>query len=397
MNNSYFFKDSKSYPKDGDLQSLAIDWLRFPLAIAVVFIHSFGSKEIDLNTLHSNPISPESLYDFLRIALSNVGTHFAVPVFFMFSGFLFFYNAEDFNLSTYKKKLKKRFRSLFIPYVCWIALYILYIEIRKIAGVLVKGKPISGLWQYLTDNGGLHMFWDSSVWGMNNQNLLGWATPMSGPILIPLWFLRDLMVVTLLTPIIYYLIKKCKALPIIVMLLCYISGIWIQAPGFTATTFFWFSLGAYFSINRMNMIDTIYKWRIPSYTISVLTLLPLVWFNGRKGDGITANVILQTLYPFYVIASSLSVVCIGKYLVERKIRIYPQLAKASFFVFLSHIFILGNVGRVINKCIPFDNYAVIALKYIATPIVTTLVCLVIYWTMDKYFPKLLSILTGSRK
>lgn len=115
---SYFFKDSKSYSEGSNLQSLVIDWLRFPLAIAVVFIHSFGSKEIDLYYLHANPFSPESIYDFLRIALSNVGTHFAVPVFFMFSGFLFFYKAKDFNLSLYKQKLRKRFKTLFIPYVC---------------------------------------------------------------------------------------------------------------------------------------------------------------------------------------------------------------------------------------------------------------------------------------
>ena len=133
---NYFFKDSKSYSEDSNLQSLVIDWLRFPLAIAVVFIHSFGNKEINIDYLHSNPLSLESIYDFLRITLSNIGTHFAVPVFFMFSGFLFFYKVKDFNISIYKQKLHKRFLSLCIPYICWIVFYILNTEIRK-------GKPVS--------------------------------------------------------------------------------------------------------------------------------------------------------------------------------------------------------------------------------------------------------------
>ncbi len=397
MNNSYFFKDSKGYPGDSDLQSLVIDSLRCPLAVTVVFIHSFGSKELDLVSLHSNPFSAESAYDFLRIALSNIGTHFAVPVFFMFSGFLFFYKVKNFSLSVYKGKLQKRFRSLFVPYVCWIVLAILKDEAGKVAGVIVKGKPVSSLWQYFVDNGGLHMFWDNRVWGSNYQNWLGWAVPGSGPTLVPLWFLRDLMVVILFAPIIYHLVKRFKVVPVVVMLFCYISGIWIPFPGFTATTFFWFTLGAYFSIRQVNMIDVIYRWRIPSYIVSVLTLLPLVWLNGRKGDGVTTDAVGQALYPFYVIAAALSVVCIAKRLVERgKVRIYPHLAKASFFVFLCHVFVLGYVGNIIDKCIPIGDCAVAMLKYLAAPMATTFVCLGFYRILDKFFPRLLSVLTGSR-
>lgn len=394
----FFFKDCKSYPEDSNLQSLVIDWLRFPLAIAVVFIHSFGNKEINLDYLHSNPLSLGSIYDFLRITLSNIGTHFCVPVFFMFSGFLFFYKAKDFNFSIYKQKLHKRFKSLFIPYICWIVFYILNAEIRKVAGVIIKGKPTSGIWQYLIDNGGLHMFWDSSIWGLNMQNWIGWATPMTGPILVPLWFVRDLMVVILLTPIIYSLIKRLNFLPIIFLVFCYISGIWIQIPGFTVTTFFWFSLGAYFSIKGKNMIESIYKWRIPSYILCIFTLLPLIWLNGRKGDGVTANVIGQSLYPFYIIASSFSIISIATTLIQKgKVKVYPHLAKVSFFVFLSHIFVLGYISNIINRCLPYDNGIIMIAKYLMTPIATVIVCLIIYWVLNKYFPKFLSFITGSRK
>ncbi len=395
---SFFFRDSKGYPEDSNLQSLVIDCLRFPLAIAVVFIHSFGSKEIDLNYLHSNPLSQESIYDFLRITLSNIGTHFAVPVFFMFSGFLFFYKVQDFNLSLYKQKLLKRFKTLFIPYVCWIIFCILKTEVRKVAGVIIKGKPVSGLWQYLIDNGGLHMFWDSSVWGFNYQNWIGWATPMTGPILVPLWFVRDLMVVVLLTPIIYSLIKRFNLLPVVLLAFCYISGIWIQIPGFTVTTVFWFSLGAYFSIKGKDMIASIYRWRIPSYIVCICTLLPLIWFNGKKGDGVTTNALAQSIYPFYVIAASFSVVSIATTLIQKgKAKVYPHLANVSFFVFLSHVFVLGYMSSIINKCLPFDNYIIMTVKYLMIPITTVVVCLIIYQLLNKYFLQFLSFITGSRK
>ena len=393
----FYFKDSKSYTEGSNLQSLVIDWLRFPLAIAVVFIHSFGSKKLDLEFLHSNPFSLESLYDFLRITLSNVGTHFAVPVFFMFSGFLFFYKVKEFNTLIYKQKIKKRFKSLFIPYICWIVFFVMNTEIRKVAGVFFKGKPISGIWQYIIDNGGFRLFWDSNVWGTNYQNWLGYTTPMSSPILVPLWFVRDLMIIVLLTPVIYMLIKRFRLIPVFILGFCYVSGIWIQIPGFTITTFFWFTLGAYFSINGKNMIESIYKWRIPSYIVCICTLLPLIWLNGRKGDGVSINAPGLIIYPFYVIASSFSIVCFATTLIQNgKVRVYPYLAKISFFVFLCHIFVLGYASRIVNKILFMDNYIIEVLKYLTTPIATVLICLGIYWLLDKYLPKFLSFITGSR-
>lgn len=75
-----------------DLQSRTIDWLRFPLAIAVVYIHSFGSYPIDLNFLHSDPFSSISIFNWIRICFSHVLTHIAVPSFYLISGYLFFHN-----------------------------------------------------------------------------------------------------------------------------------------------------------------------------------------------------------------------------------------------------------------------------------------------------------------
>ena len=154
------------YTNAEQLQSAVIDWLRLPLALAVVSIHSFGSpKNVDMVRLHTDPFCWQSIYDFVRIAGSNVITHCAVPAFFMFSGFLFFYKVQEWNINVYKVKLEKRFWSLLVPYVLWIMLFILHTEIFKLGGVLLHGKPLSGLWEYLRDNGGFNMLWDSTLWG----------------------------------------------------------------------------------------------------------------------------------------------------------------------------------------------------------------------------------------
>lgn len=82
-----------------DLQSRTIEWLRFPLVVAVVFIHSFGEpKEYVLPLQNISTFSGVDIYNLTRICFSHVLTHIAVPVFFVISGYLFFYNVKEFTI-----------------------------------------------------------------------------------------------------------------------------------------------------------------------------------------------------------------------------------------------------------------------------------------------------------
>lgn len=148
-----------------ELQSAVIDWLRMPLAVAVVFIHSFGGGTIDLPALHAEPLTPAAAYDWLRIAGSHVVTGFAVPTFFMFSGFLFFYKVDHWGVSVYGNKLRKRARTLLVPYLLWLALSVLQVEVFILGGALLHGRSLTVVWQYIVDSGGANMLWDSQLWG----------------------------------------------------------------------------------------------------------------------------------------------------------------------------------------------------------------------------------------
>ena len=43
----------------------------------------------------------------------------AVPVFFIISGYFFFYQTKAFGKEAYSKKLRKRIKTLLIPYLLW--------------------------------------------------------------------------------------------------------------------------------------------------------------------------------------------------------------------------------------------------------------------------------------
>ena len=87
------------------LLSKTISFLRFPLIVGVVFIHS--------NILVVNAQGTVMRFDkwpfvaFVMNLFSSVFADVCVPLFFFISGFLFFYYS-DFSKEIYRSKEKKR-------------------------------------------------------------------------------------------------------------------------------------------------------------------------------------------------------------------------------------------------------------------------------------------------
>ena len=93
------------------LQSQVIDWLKFPLSIAVVFIHAFNwpSTYVPFSANLSS-FNGMDFYNLVRSAISHSIAHVAVPIFFLIAGFLFFLKISAFNSFTgWKSKLQSLF------------------------------------------------------------------------------------------------------------------------------------------------------------------------------------------------------------------------------------------------------------------------------------------------
>lgn len=375
------------------LQSQTIDWLRFPLALAVVFIHSFGiPPEIDVAAIRYDSLTAMDVYNLLRITGSHVLTHIAVPTFFLISGFLFFLKMEKWSKELYVSKMKKRWVSLVIPYLCWNAIAVLIVVGMKIGAYFVKGKPLSNILVYFQEQRGWHLFWDCNVWAENRLNWLGWPVPMSGPVDLPLWFLRDLIVVSICTPLIYYFLKHFRHWGVLLLAFTYVSGIWPSCPGFTVTTFFFFSWGAYLSMNRLNLVTSFRRYSAVSYVLSIGLLLITVAFDGRN----TAEGML--VYPFYIIAGVVAVVNLASTLLQKDmVRLHPFLSQASFFIYASHtLLILGKADGIMGKLIPTELPDLLALRYLLTPCLAVAACLCLYALLRRYAPGLLKVLMGNR-
>ena len=223
------------------LLTKTINFLRFPLIVGVVFIHS--------NILVVNIQGIIVRYDrcpfvsFVINLFSYVFADVCVPLFFFISGFLFFYNSY-FTKEVYFHKIRSRIRSLFIPYLIWnfVAFVILLIQVHP---KVIHFFPL--LKDYRVDI----ISFLSSFWVTNLP------VEMSGnanPINTPLWFIRDLMVLVLMSQVIWWLVKNLKmGLIVILAFVWFFSlGKHIGFPLLCHQSLFFFPLGAYFGIFKLD-------------------------------------------------------------------------------------------------------------------------------------------------
>lgn len=373
--------------------SESINMLRFPLAVLVVFVHSFG-EELNVGVPCEMTLSGEMVYEYIRIMCSKVIAHGAVPAFFFISGFLFFLKVTEFKKCLYVEKLKKRLHSLAVPYVSWILLYLCYIFSFKIGGVLLHGKPWSEFIDYLDEKGWIYIFWDSNVWD-ERTNWFGWETFYSGPVPIPLWYMRDLMIIVLLSPAIYYSIKRLKGYFVLLTGLLYCS--YIALPIFSATIMiglFFFSFGAYFSIKGKDFTDALWRYRYILVFFSITGILVLSWLGSISGGAAA-----QWLYHFVIISETLTFLAIASALCHNE-RLYyfnKNLAPTTFFIYAFHIFILGYCITGVNKILNNDIWYMQILAYLISPVLCVTICIALYFLLRRSCPKMLGVLTGERK
>lgn len=365
-----------------ELQSKTINFLRFPLMLMVVFIHD-EHLEINMQILTTKTLQMKTLYTIIVNLGHYTLTQIAVPCFFMFSGFLFFYKTTEFSKTQYFDKLKKRIKTLLIPYLLWNILAICV----PLAGALKNGE-LATFWTNLSEKGFFSIFLNYTSWkSMTGQIYFG-------PALLPLWFLRDLILTVILSPVIYHIVKYTKILGIIGLGLLYYFKIGVIIVDYNlnqlVVAIFFFALGSYFSINEKNIISSLRKVQIFGLPISLISLGFSVYFYQTD--------IFQYILPIYVVSGIITIVNITSLLIERnKIKEIDLLSKASFFIYLSHTILILGLSRVfLNKIIPFDNYIALTIIYLLTPFLCVSVCVALYFLLHKFLPKLTEIIVGGR-
>lgn len=393
MNNS----NIQGYGMDSaKLQSVTIDFLRFPLAIMVIFIH-MNPDVINLIYADFSLISGHGIYNVTGVLLSHVLTHIAVPTFYLISGFLFFINFQEWSWEGYKKKLHSRIKTLLIPYLLWNAIPFLLAIIDMLAAVAIKGEPIEGVETVIAEKN-WHIFYDYHEWDTTLINWLGENLRMTGPYDLPLWFLRDLIVVIIMTPIIYYAIKKSGLLIISILFIAYISRIWTLLPGFHITAFFYFSTGAYFALNKINIIQFAEKYKLLFIPICIILLVATTIYDGVN------TLIGQNIHPLFVCTGVFTAFYIAsRCIVKYNIKPNKMLVSSCFFIYAIHGVSLPLIDSplsltkwLLHNAIPGNTGIEEGFCYLISPIVTAFLCILLLMFARRLFPKLTLYFSGNK-
>lgn len=353
-----------------DLQSRTVDWLRYPLMVLIVIIHT------DTTLLCSMPHEGLSsvLYYMLRTVI-----RVAVPLFFIFSGYWFFRQPETFTLDTYCDKIRKRVRTLLIPYLFWN----FFAWALQLIVVVLQG----------------HADWiPTEVFYPKNfiDNFIGYGEGFQGmPKAFQLWFLRDLMIVCLLAPQLHLLLRGRRPWMLLLLVALYLIPYpdWWQ-PFFkrTPSALLFFSVGAYMGIHKMNIIETVR--RIPlwlSLSVSTIIMAVHVWLLMH---GSSAYIYAENLFSIVAVVPTLQVAAL---MVERRnVKPVGWLAGSAFLLFVTHPLIINYllVEPIGTSLTPTQGHFWLVLA--AEIVVPVAVCALLHAIFSRLMPRTTSLLTGGR-
>jgi len=318
--------------KEKELLFKTIGDLKTILIILVVLIHCYitsisKSGEIIYINRATYPV-----FWYVSTFLSNILASVAVPTFFLFSGFLFFYNISFFNYEAYKKKIKRRLKTLFVPYVCWnlIALGFLTIGGLLIPSMLPeKIKSITN-WSIID---WLGVFW----------NFRGDGTPAD----YPLWFIRDLLVVVLFTPIIFVFIKKVKIAFIIILTIIWILYYDVHITGFSRTALYFFTIGAYCGIRKLNFVNNVSRLSSNRFLIFILLILYVVSTIAILRFSFIYN--CDYIRNMNVLLGIFLLICFYTLVIQRFDVCLPLILKEStFFIYAAHGILLKPIQSLLQ-------------------------------------------------
>lgn len=341
--------------------SKAITWLRFPLIFLIIMLHCYSVVRLE----GSHETYFKVLYPF-SLWLGEAG----VPGFFFISGFLFFLSKK-----TYNQKLKTRLHTLLIPYLIWnFLLLLLYLTAFAIGYPQdINGRNISDF----TIIDYLRLFWDRGSY--DNGNFV--------PLLCPLWYIRNLLIMSLLSPIIYYIIRYTREVFLFV-----VTAWWLMSyhNAFIPQTILFFSLGAYFSILGFNPLKTAHNNKT-----AILTLFATFAFGDIISHVLLATPVNLQIHRLSLIFNIPALLLLADWC-TRQGYISSLLPNAAFMVFCVHYPIVVLIRKVSISIFVNASDSIHILLYFVCVIISTVLSIGFYLMLNRFFPKVKNILSGNR-
>lgn len=326
--------------------SYRIRWGTFICTVLVVLRHSLNNY-----AFYGTRDFPSWEVSFVENGFIRI-TDIAVPFFFLVSGYFFFGRKYRLNDGTYSAMLKKKIRTLLIPFVIWnvVGGVVLLMYKRELLG--------TNIWSLLEN------FLTSQWYG-------------------PLWYVRDIMLMMLLYPVYSWILRK-KFRLLFLLILCVLSYFW--EPGNSSVLsfegMFFFLLGGL--LTPIN-IDKSYRKTIACFLVLLWMIVSFCQLYFFRMLILKIN-ILFGLISFWGICQQLTRFDKSK---------YKELFSFSFLIYVLHFYI-EKIMKVTIGHYFYQNDAVAIVAFFLIPILTILIILGLGKVLRKVFGKIYYISTGLR-
>ncbi|MFC4209928.1 acyltransferase family protein [Pedobacter lithocola] len=345
--------------------SLKLKVISFFSMILVVFLHSYNL----VVNLDSEVILLDNGYSsFIQIFLSQGICRVAVPLFFSISGYLFFLNSEG-HLGEFFLKFSKRLKTIVIPYLFWsISWLLLFFILQSITrlGLFFSGKHII----------------DYSA-----KEFL--ATIFINPIPYQLWFLRDLMFLVVIAPLLFYLIKKTKYLFLVSILIIWIFDFNLMI--IANESLFFFVLGSFISINNNQALKE--KITKVSFIYILLWIIILLVRTSLIQYSFESTFVISLLHKIGVLIGGLAMWSMYDTMIasKREFEIYNY----SFFIFVFHEPMLSFVKKIFFYLSNKSELLSLVIYFVA-PVLVIAICLFVGSLLKRVVPKFYLFICGGR-
>lgn len=294
----------------------------------------------------------------MQYLLGGICGKLSVPIFLLISGYLFFREGSyELTKELWISKFKKRISSLLVPYLLWNFIgYIIY--------AIKVGFDFVDFF---------HSFWVIDIPGRSG------SSPIDGP----LWYVRNLMIMVVISPVIAYMIKYTKWYLILIMTILWI----IQIPPFNkgiGIAFYFFSLGGYLRMfdYHVENLQRYAKYLILAFLIYVIYAF-LMQSNSNCWD-----------FQFGIILGIGAIFSLTMHFIKcsnGNCKFTQILSETSFFIYCLHDLLLQFLKPFFSEILGTGDFA-----YISLIVVDVVLCLGFFYVLKHISPKVTRLLMGGR-
>jgi len=345
--------------------------LRTLLILLIVFNHAPTTDGIFSASADSD--YPRIANVFVQTFIADGLARIAVPLFFAISGFLFF---RDFRPGTdfFITKIKRRVKTLLVPYLLYSLICLVFYYIMHSIPFTARLFRAERL---LTDYSLAELLSKWLVWPIPGQ----------------LWFIRDLFIFVVLSPLIYRLLSRAG-----LALLLAVGTVWFCAGDASirgdtllaknAEGLLFFCLGAFLVLNRVDVNTT-------TRGAGWLWVLWLVLLAVKTHHTVLHHQRFIALHRLSVVVGFLAVWL--NYEPIRRVagRWLYWLSLYAFAIYLFHRPML-QVYRRIAQALAGNSEMLLLAGYFACVVVAVVVSILMAWFLRAIFPVGYSVLVGGR-